>query len=467
MSDITRLDGSTGLGGAPTRRVVEHPGAVPAVLPFVAAVAAGLALPSDPRLSILCLFFVALIAIGLGGFESFLHVLIASVFVESVSLGGTLRVGRALAIGAIVAIVLRAASTAWRPPRLRLALWMPAAAFTAWAWSSAFWARDHSAWSFALGQLGLAICFFAAFALMPDRVATISRLLRTFVIGALLATLIGLAQMAHGTRAAGLQGDPNIYALYQAAAIAAAVGLARAAGRRARWWLLTTVPLAASVVASQSRGGLVTTAVVIVWAVARPERLRAIRPRHVILGLAVAAAVALAVPSVPSIRNRATPQHVEEDRASGRIDIWYVAWRSVHRHPWLGLGAGNFKSHSIELLVTEPGVELVKSHLLLTNGIEVHNVYLETLAEYGVIGFAAFVMVLIATARALRRARRDRPGAPTLDALPGMLLAFATGAFFLSVVNNKLLWALVGLAASLHATPRRAAPIAPTLIEVT
>jgi O-antigen ligase len=183
--------------------------------------------------------------------------------------------------------------------------------------------------------------------------------------------------------------------------------------------------------------------------------------------LAAAMIVALGagiVLSIPVLRHRVQPSTVEQDRGSGRVDIWYVAWKSSQRHPVLGLGGGNFKSHSIELLEREPGVQLVKSHLLLLpEGIEVHNVYLETLAEYGIPGGLLFLTVLMTTAANLRRRPprgRDRSRVvedvpPAIaSALTGMLLAFASAAVFLSIVNNKLLWALVGIAAARHAQRR-------------
>jgi O-antigen ligase len=92
-------------------------------------------------------------------------------------------------------------------------------------------------------------------------------------------------------------------------------------------------------------------------------------------------------------------------------------------------------------------VELVKSHLLKGEGIEVHNLYLEMLAEYGLPGFLLFLAILVSTTSGLRMIARRRTTAAAM-ALPAMFAAFASCAFFLSVVNNKLLWMLVGIAAA-------------------
>jgi len=441
---------------APSRTVVP-------ALPFLVAVAAGVVLPFEPRLSLLLVVFVALIARGIGGFDSLLHVLLASVFVESVTVG-PLRVGRVLAIVAVGVIVLRTVTTRWRPRRLHPRIWLPTVLFVSWAWASGFWARDHGPWSFAMFQLALALCFAAAFAWFVESADQVRSLLRTYVLTAIVSAGLGVFQAFTSTKgqATGLQGDHNIFAMYQVAAIAAAIGLARTASLNARWiWRVALIVLAGSVLASASRGGLIALGVVILWSFGRRLRTFAgILSAVFVVGIGVTAVL-----SIPALHHRVQPSEVEQDRGSGRIDIWYVAWRSVDRHPVIGLGGGNFKSHSIELLESQPGVELVKSHLLLLpDGIEVHNVYLETLVEYGVPGAFLFALVLITTATKLRvRGRRPRWQGPAdleaamCSALTGMLLAFASAAVFLSIVNNKLLWALVGIAAARQAQVRTAA----------
>jgi len=441
------------------------------VAPFVAALAAGLLIPFEPRLAFLMLVFVAFLARRMPFYDALLHVLLASVFVESVNVG-PLRVGRVLALIALGTIVWRIVTTGWRPPRLRTSTWVPAVLFMSWAWASGFWARDHGDWSFAMFQIALALCFAAPFAFFVESAAQVRQLLRTYVVTAAFSGLLGIVQVfAHiqKGRGVGLQGDANIYALYQVAAVAACAQLIRTAPpERRRVWQAVMVVLLASVLASQSRGGLLALGPVMLWTMGR--RLR--KPSGALAAVAAAVVGTLIVVSVPAVAKRIAPSHIEQDRGSGRIDIWFVAWRSVGRHPVIGLGGGNFKSHSIELLQREPGVELVKSHLLLLpEGIEVHNVYLEVLAEYGIPGALLFVTMLLTTAIQFRRhpAGRRRRRAPQLStetaavlaSLTGMLVAFASGSIFLSIVNNKLLWVLVGIAAARHARPRGVEPLQP------
>jgi O-antigen ligase len=158
----------------------------------------------------------------------------------------------------------------------------------------------------------------------------------------------------------------------------------------------------------------------------------------------------------PLLDDRYAVERVSSDRASGRIDIWFTAWHAFLENPLTGIGAGNFVPQSIERLTTEPGVELVKSHLLTGNGIEVHNIYLESLAERGVFGLLTLLLFLGCTLWCLAlAARRFRD--PVITALAPMLVAYCVAAVFLSVSNSKLLWMLAGLAAALLSIPGRGA----------
>ncbi len=425
-------------------------------LALVGAVALGLLAALGPAVAVVLVLLLAgaTAVLLLRRFDLLLHLLVLSVFIESVGVG-PVRVGRLLAVVAAIAIVGRLVFTSWRPRRFRpgLAVW-PAGLFAVWAWSSGLWAQNTGAWAFALAQLGLAAAYFAAFTLFVERREQIRALLRTYVGGALFAAAAAFVQVAAGAdRAEGLQGDANIYAMYQVAALPAAAMLATTAAPGRRWVGYAAIPvILASVLATQSRGGLATAVAVLLLLFVRGDLGEGLR-RHRAAAIAGGISIGVALVAVTmTFSRRFAPDRVIDDRASGRFDIWYVAFREWQDHLLLGIGGGNFKPRSVELLVTEPGVELVKSHLLLSEGIEVHNIYLETLVEYGLMGAALFVAVLVLTGAQLWAAARATAD-PVVRALPMMLVAFLAASFFLSVVNNKLLWFLVALGVVLGGRP--------------
>lgn len=384
-----------------------------------------------------------------------LRLMVLVPFVEGAK-SGPLSIGRVFAAVAITALAARLVLTRWRPHRLPAPAWLPPILFATWAMASGFWATHAASWLFALGQIGLAIAYFAVFAFLVTDPAQVRPLLQTYTLAAIAVAMVGIFQITGGVRAAGLQGDPNLYALYQVAAIPAAFGLSRGAGPVARkWWLVAVLPLLASVLAAQSRGAVVAAAVVFAYLGVR-EGLRGdggrVSGRLLPSLLAALLVVSGLVWAATSLSDRFNPQRVEADRASGRLDLWYVAWRAHEQHPVLGLGAGNFKPESVDLLTREPGVELIQSHLLDSSGIEVHNVYLEALSELGPLGAALFVGTLLVTLAGLGAAARASPSRPEIAALVPMLLAYLAGATFLSIVNSKLLWLLVGVNAALWAT---------------
>ena len=77
-----------------------------------------------------------------------------------------------------------------------------------------------------------------------------------------------------------------------------------------------------------------------------------------------------------------------------RIPQWKVAWRDYSSHPLLGSGAGTYARYWNELRPVPSQV------------INVHNLYLETLAELGPVGLIALVVALAAPLVAAVRARR-------------------------------------------------------------
>jgi tetratricopeptide (TPR) repeat protein len=98
----------------------------------------------------------------------------------------------------------------------------------------------------------------------------------------------------------------------------------------------------------------------------------------------------------------------------GRAAVWRVAADAAWAHPVAGIGAGAFEQH---WLAHRPQPQ---------NFRDAHNLYLETLAELGLVGFALLATTLASPAVAAWRAR-DAPLAP---AAAGGLVCYLVHAAF-------------------------------------
>jgi O-antigen ligase len=453
MSRVTSGGNCVAAGGVGSESTEKLELGVAAFLLFIVlAATAGAAVPGGPL--VVGLATVAAISVARFGVTTvILHAVVLSMFFESVAVG-SVRIGRVLAAGILLFLLLRFLLTGWRPPPIPRLAWLPALLFVAWAWTSGFWAVSSSAWVGALGALGLAVAYFLAFATLVESPAQVRHLMRTYVLGAGALSFVALAQAGADVRSVGLTGDPNIFALYMVAAVPAAGMLARTTTgvwRRAGW-LLLVVPLVASVFAAQSRGALLAIAVVLPVTLARGDLGRTARGHALFSVLAGLGVVGLLAFVAGKVDERLSLAAVTEDRGTGRLDIWGVAWRAYLREPLLGLGAGGFESQSSRLLETTPGVGISPNSAILRTGIRVHSVYLETLTDMGPVGLLLWLAILAGTVVVIVRFGGAGVGAtPTSPLLP-MLLAFAIATIFLSVTNSKLLWMLVGLAAAAAST---------------
>ena len=146
---------------------------------------------------------------------------------------------------------------------------------------------------------------------------------------------------------------------------------------------------------------------------------------------------------------------------TGRTDIWTVGWRMVEDKPLLGVGAGNFQVASVHYLL-EPGA-LLRDDLILDNPKVAHNIYLQELAELGIVGASLYIFVLAFSMVCMLRAARtfQEQGDTEMEILARgifvALVGFLTAQFFASEVFSKQLWLMLGLGPALLALARRQA----------
>ncbi len=95
---------------------------------------------------------------------------------------------------------------------------------------------------------------------------------------------------------------------------------------------------------------------------------------------------------------------------TGRVAQWDVAWREAQAHPWLGSGAGTYEGHWLRDRHSPSKVR------------DVHNLYLETLAELGPPGLGLLAVLLALPLLPLARARRRALGGAAAGAYVAYLL---------------------------------------------
>ena len=247
-------------------------------------------------------------------------------------------------------------------------------------------------------------------------------------------------------RALGSIGDPNYYAQIMIVLIPIAF---------MRFWVVpgwrerTAAGLAlsailAGVVLSYSRGGTIALCAVLAGLVA----FRYLRVRHV-LPAVVAVILILAITDPMFIRRVETlagesGNPLGVDRSILLRKTYLIAgWHIFLDHPLLGVGFGQAPKFI-------PRYGRMYGYVQPPPDAGAHNMYLEMLAETGIVGFMAFLLVVWAAVKpmfALRKywARSHPEYAHTLASLLLGLLAFLVAGIFLHLSFTRYLYLLLGL----------------------
>jgi len=207
-----------------------------------------------------------------------------------------------------------------------------------------------------------------------------------------------------------------------------------------------------NIVLTLSRGGFVglagVGAVLAVYYVRRIFTLRNVAAAGLVLVVVLGAAQAfLNFSGLPKALDIFTAQATNYQEGAGiveRFSTYGEALRLFDRHPWIGVGIGNFGPSVARVPFVEPrdGWAIVNNEML------------EILAETGVLGLAAFCLLCYALVRsavaAIARVRTGRSDAdPTLRAVLIGLLAALVGIFAQYQTFSTLyvlhIWFVIGL----------------------
>jgi putative inorganic carbon (hco3(-)) transporter len=247
----------------------------------------------------------------------------------------------------------------------------------------------------------------------------------------------------------GVYADPNRMAMSIGIIVpmAAAFALRRESPWAVRGLCAAAVVLAIiAIVFSHSRGGFIGLAAALaVWTL-REKRLS----QTVAVGLV---AIGMLIFAPKSFWHRTeTVGHFEVDASAiGRINAWHVTSEINIDKPMLGVGVGAFQTAWPQY--APPGAR---------RSYAAHNVFLQVIAELGLVGIALFLVFVGAGTGGVFEASSNPQVGWLSRAVAASLVGYLVCSLFAGFLASPHLYVLVGLAACIHRVAGRSA--APALV---
>lgn len=450
-------------------RPADRPRAPVGALPLAvcAAVAVGAASAVSTQVAVATAIVVCLALALVRHPGAILAVLMSSVFLELVNLGG-ITISRLIAPVGVVVLVI-----AFARPRTEVRAAPPlfwALLYTAWALASGFWTLSVGGTVYLLGSLAIALVYMFCFASLLTTRVELDRLLVALaivscVIGALSIcaftghSILGFGLLQEG-RVQGGTGDPSFFAAAQLIALPLMLVMAAESTTRPRRLLIYGAALinVASVLTTVSRGGVIQLVFIAVLLLFMPSRslFGSRGQKWLVMVLLIAGAVVFFARYAADLAPRLDTIFLSESQqtGSGRKEFWAAATRSIRERPVLGVGYGAWVRISNERLAQTPNIDLSRWKFR-PKGSEVHNAFLGTTAELGVVGLVLFVGLLGATVLMLRRlawrarALGESYLARIANALIVGLLGWCVGSMFIETETSRPIWIVIGITLAL------------------
>lgn len=276
---------------------------------------------------------------------------------------------------------------------------------------------------------------------MRDRLRP-EQVVRVYVVACAVASVCALAAyfLVEGRRVGGPLSDSDDFAFYLLAALPLGIAVRRL-GRRAWPWDIATAVTALAVLGTLSRGALVGLLVMVVFALAaRQIPWRAVA----LLLVVVVTAGSLAVSVRPELLSSSSFESsaVADEGVSERLDLWQAAAEMALDSPLVGHGPGSFAAEHDRYLPPQSAEVPHRPDVA-------SNTYVEIAAESGLLGLAAFLLVLAAGfSGAWAWWRRTR--APVAAGLTSSLVGTAVAATFVTAQFSLPLWLLCAVGAALR-----------------
>jgi O-antigen ligase len=245
--------------------------------------------------------------------------------------------------------------------------------------------------------------------------------------------------------------------------------------RKLRWLLYAAMGLSAiGVIASFARGAFLAMCFVflVIW-IRSPNKLRT-------FGAGVGAAVVMVIAILVLFDEgffmaeimSTFEEGVQEGTGAERWLLWGAAWRIFLENPLFGAGPSNWGAFGASFFqYGDLGGRFVNPGAMYN--MSLHNLYLTTLAELGVVGALALIWILVdyfrrnAALRSEAAQRRWRAFGGRLSlkhislGLESAMVAFLVNAVFYPMTGNHAFYTLIGLNLLLHGLAVRGAPAEP------
>ncbi len=430
-------------------------------------IAIGLIAGIDPKLAIAASFGIAFMIIVIADLLVGLMLFVFLAFLEIVPFGAA-SVGFSKVLGGLLFVSWALVMTSTR--RVPIAneytrtIAFILGGFLGWTLLSTIWATVPGDALSTVQRYLLNAGFFVIVATTIRSRRDAALLMGAFAAGAFIAAIYGLLSPGRFESEFGrLESaalDPNELSAVLVPAVAlcmfTALGLRRPLLQLGA--LLVGSVCGLTILMTVSRGGLIALFVMLIVAVIAGGRWR---PQMLLVAATVAAGgfiyfSAFAPPS--AVEHLESTTQGDARFAEGRYTIWQIAWRMAEDNPLLGVGGGNFAIESRNYLL-EPGAA-PRSDLIIDRNIVVHNTYLETAVEYGIIGVSLFLGLIAACLAALIKSVRTfkRAGDREMELLARALIAAISGILvadiFISEQFSKALWLLLAMGPAMLSVSR-------------
>jgi O-antigen ligase len=266
------------------------------------------------------------------------------------------------------------------------------------------------------------------------------------VSSAVIAVMMLAEGTPEGRRVTFTFGGESVNANYVAATlvfpVVGALALGKSPGAFGWWRLAAVAPVLVAIFLTGSRGGAAALVAGLLLVTALRRRIGV---RLALGAVVLSIAIPLLVPQATVDRLLSRYSTAQEDRLSGRTDIWKVAVAMVEDRPLQGQAYGGFADAFYHYMLTAK-VDPHFARLHSRGNRAAHNIYLGVLAELGVVGLVVLLAALAAHGRALWRSRvaalrrGDEATARLALALIGVFTSILVFGATIDLLGNKATW---------------------------